>query len=422
MKKFAFQDSFVKAACLVLIVILSAFWGSLFEKVQASDSTASMNEKGPIAESELSPEPDLDPSQVDLNRDYALTPEEEEELERALKEREQDFVPTISLDEIQIESSESPTLSYSYDEENARYVYQLPNLATFYMTAPLGAMSNYAVSLEMGEDAYIADFAQDGTLYSDSDPNRDRLNQVFDLATYLEGGYDREKEEDMEAAIEAAVNQEEMLSLNAEDSGNYAFRLISETRNGMKNVVYDVYGSFQILTPKTPVAMSLMNAPFGYEFSEVRCNGRKLPISNPRWTYLEQDGEYTVLFKPIGGASLPDYDVSFVRDTTPPALYFTNPIEKNPVEGPVSYYLKDGTAGIRVYWNSQLLAEPIFTATATGRYVVVAYDRLGNESEYEFEIENKRGMPLWQYLVILVILIAAALLVIIFSHRSMRII
>jgi len=262
--------------------------------------------------------------------------------------------------DLQFRSVDSPALTARYDAADMSYVYTFPNGRSFSMNVPLGGITNYAAVVATDEDTDIIRYTEDGVLA---------------------------------AAADEVENEGWIGSFSANETGSYAFTVESDTRD---NVVWETYtsrGSFRIIRKDVPVNLSFIKAPYGFEIDGVYLDGAPVPVKDRQMTVLEKDGAYTVDFYParVQGAGM--YSVSFIRDTTPPYMTFSEDIHKGVIEGTLYFQPSEAGAGVDIYRNGLKMSAVPAGISAGGSYFMEVSDAVGNTREYSFEVSHKRSTP-----------------------------
>jgi len=288
-----------------------------------------------------------------------------------------------------------PVLSAEYTD--GRFRYTMPNGAYFTMSCPLGGITDEAVEVMTGKDAWIVSFLEDG-----------------------ESCFPQQDYHSVSEAL-ASVPDHVIRSASLEKKGSYLFHIRSTVTDKNGRETYDVYGGFRIVAANVPIGSSYIEAPYDYVVTEIRLNGKKLNTAGGERAELVRDGQYEMHFKPVRG-SLPEWTSVFSRDTTAPALIFTPKLSGNPEEKPVSFKPTESDAKIRVLLNNTEVTLHNMTAAANGRYIVTVSDSAGNSNEYSFSVKVKEKTSALPYFVIVLIIVVLSLSIVAFEHRRMRII
>ena len=292
-------------------------------------------------------------------------------------------------------SIDDPELEISY--ENGFFIYKMPYDGRFYMNVPLGGITDEAVVLKADGDAWITDFIKDG---------KESLKEEVIASSVSE-------------AMAAASDEDEKYG-EADKTGHYDFRIMSASvdRSGM--ILSSSLGGFLITKKDTPLFISRINPPLGYEIEGASSDGRPLKI-NGSFLELKEDGLYEVDFKPVS-TGLPHWRSVFLRDTTAPELYFTPSLTGQVMNEEVAFHTDEADAVIRVYLNNIEVSPVNMTAAADGQWRMVISDRAGNENVYTFRMQLERKGQIKPLLLLFLILTASGVFIIITAHGRMRII
>lgn len=336
-----------------------------------------------------------------LFEDEELTEEDERQLRVKLDEIDRKYDMSGSGSRMSIELLENPELTVVYDPDSGSFSYTMPNGGVFRSTVPLGGMCCGRAEVETGDMTYIDRLSHDGELY------------------------------DGETGKKATVSADDpekpvMTSFGTELPGNYSFRIDSQVRTGMKISTCRVSASFRLIEEGERLRTDVLTAPWGYRIKELRLDGKEVNITRPGFMELIRDGDYAAVFEPDPGKAdagrlLPEYSISFFRDSTPPCVSFSKDIRQGPVEGPLEFYRSEDDTVLRLFWNGQALESVPDPVTATGDYRLEAVDPCGNTFSYEFRIQNKRGMPGRYYILIALVLTVFFVIVVLRAQYSMRI-
>lgn len=277
-------------------------------------------------------------------------------------------------------SIKDPELKVSY--EGGFFTYEMPNGGSFSMNIPLGGITDRAVQLRAGEDTWITSFVRNG---------KDDLK----------------KDEDEEIA-------------DAQKTGRYDFRIMSASTDRSGMTLCSSIGAFRIAKNSDPLWTSLLTAPYGYEISGAKVNGKEIKAGGESLE-LKEDGIYEVDFKPAD-SRLPVYSSVFTRDTTAPVLEFTPDLSGKIMTEKVSYRPKEKGVVIRAYLNGNEIVPSDMTVAADGEWRIVASDETGNENVYAFRMRLKEKGPVKILFYLIPAGIAAGLIIIVTAHSRMRII
>ena len=330
-------------------------------------------------------------SDIEDYEDYEVTDEDDAEADEVLKKRAAQGKGLSRYQHIH-----DPMLQVSYDEETGYFTYIMPNGGSFMMNVPLGGISDEAVDIVAGDDSWIDGFYEDGI------PSLENI-----------GEYDTVDE------MLSSVSDDEVMEVTADTTGRYDFLMRSMNTKEDGITVNSSHGSFGITRSDIPIWINVISAPYGYEMEQVTMNGHDTEASGTLLE-LEEDGLYEIVFRPVK-SGLPVWTSCFTRDTTAPVLRFTPALTEAVSERPVSFYPSEADARIRVYLNNKEISLQNMTASADGDYRISVSDGLGNENTYYFTIDTEEKFPYEVYLYILLFLVAGGAILIITSHRGMRI-
>ncbi len=300
--------------------------------------------------------------------------------------------------------TEHPKLSVSYDEERKRFVYEFPNGAEFSMSAPLGGMSNEPVTLEAEEGMELIG------LYLD---DVSLLEQLAQDAMEEEGIADTEQEKtDLGVTI-----RDEAVTLS--NRGLYQFTVFSDgVSNGSAQDSYLLRGSVQILGYDEQIGLHYIGTPPGLTLSLFTCDGVKQEIDSPYGVRLVKDGNYRMIYN-LGKT---EWGVTFGRDTTPPMLFFSEPLGEDKITNEVSWQIYRPDTDVTVYLNNIKLLTQGNTVYEDGWYRISASDSAGNVREYRFVIARGYTIHPEIFLIGLGILIVVSVFVVLFYRRRLTVI
>ncbi len=268
-----------------------------------------------------------------------------------------------------------------YDRAEKMYRYYYSSGKGISMSVPLGGWTNYAVAIKPDENIQLLNILRDGEVLPDS-PGED--------GAYFFREY-----------------------------GNYEFQ-IGTVEKGQSAVIP---GTFKIVAPTEKRKDSFIWTPEGYSLDSVICNGRNMSFPDTRYTPLYEDGVYEINYKPVANLkdSLPDYSIYFVRDTTPPIIYFDGELEKGSFAGNVAYEVDDPDTEVKIWYNGQPAVSDSHILAAAGNYYITATDSTGNVREYNFIILRKGQIPWPLVIIFLSAFILMSMFVILTSKHYMRI-
>ena len=335
-----------------------------------------------------------------IPEDAELTEEELKELDKSVSEAKAEWRrehKSVSSDRQYIQEAD-PKLSMSYSAETGVFTYRMPNRASFMLNAPLGGITDEPVDIDAGEETWIVSLLEDGISCLPAEPEFHSVSEAL-----------------------ASVSTDRIAAASVDHTGSYLFHIRSTTTDRSGRQTYDVYGGVRIVSDDIPVSLTRLEAPYGYEISEVILDGRRIAGNTGERIELVSDGYYEVHFMPLT-PGLPEWISHFKRDATPPALVFSPKLTAEPMDGPVTFTPTEGGAQIKVSLDNIETKLYNMTAAAAGRYVIEVSDSAGNSSEYSFTVKMRKDTPIMLYLSAGIILIILAVLVAALAHRRMRII
>ena len=101
------------------------------------------------------------------------------------------------------------------------------------------------------------------------------------------------------------------------------------------------------------------------------------------------------------------WSMGLTRDTTAPALWFSEDISGGRAEDYLDFTPSDPDCQIDILWNGQQAEAYGSRLAMDGRYVITVTDQAGNSREYDFTL--RRGFSIWSgYMIIIPVLLAAA--------------
>ncbi len=356
-----------------LIVTATAGWA------YASEPDEDMDTEGDVSEAEY--------------ESYELTAEDIEEAERSISAGS----AADGMSDTEYKSIRDPKLTVSYDPGTGYYVYTMPNGGYFMMNVPIGAITDEAVEIRAGAEAWIDDIFEDGVSVLSDTVRYDSMDELL-----------------------GAVSEDQVIEAVADSTGGYDFLIKSGSVDRTGITVCSSYGAFRIVRSDIPVWINRVQAPLGYEIGSVDKAAGEVKISGSS-VELISDGSYEITFRPVI-AGLPEWTSRFVKDTDAPMLTFTPALTGQTMTRPVSFIPSEAGAAVRVYLNNKEVTLDNMTAYADGDYRVTVSDALGNENMYFFSVDTEESQPYIVYLYLVLFLVALSAAVIVTSHGRMRII
>ena len=307
--------------------------------------------------------------------------------------------PAITFNEIAL--TEHPPLTVSYDEERKRFIYEFPNGATFSMTAPLGGMANEPVTIEAEEGMELIGLSVDD------------VSLIEEMAEDALEEEERSEPVETEKPVTGAVFEGDAVTVT--NKGDVQFVMFSDgVSNGEAKDSYLLRGSVRILDYDELVGIHYIGTPPGLTLSLITCNGERQEADSPYGVKLVGDGNYQLLYT-FGRT---EWLVTFRRDTTPPMLLFSEPLEGKKFDHPVSWQVYRKGVDVTVYLNNTVLLTQENMVYADGQYRIRAADQAGNYREYRFVIA--RGMtihPEYALLALGVLVVFGAVVVLLYRRR-----
>ncbi len=278
------------------------------------------------------------------------------------EEEQQELEALLNLDNLTLNFDDTKEADITYDEETSMYVYTLPNEFKFYISVPGGAMSTDPVRMRMDDKTSTVSVIKDGEEY-----------EVANGVYYF---------------TEPGLYQLDMICKPGSYTGDnitvYTYQLVFQILN-------DGYSRQNFLLP-----------PEGYEIKYVSCSGKPIEITNPYCIYIPDDGNYQIRYF---AENLPDYNLTFKKDTKAPTLEFSQPIKQKALKLPVTFEKTDEEDTITVYRENNFVELEAQTLKQGGHYRISVTDKAGNNRDYIFFVKETYKL-FNKHLVILLVIVA----------------
>ncbi len=239
---------------------------------------------------------------------------------------------------------EAKDVQLTFDGETNRYQYTFPNQYQMEVSVPNGAITSGPVILQASKDSTDITVMKDNKTYDPGD------------------------------------------SYYFFEPGNYELEMLCSPfdYSGDNLVIYQYHFTFQILK-NGYTRQNFLIAPDGYQIGHITREGQPVKITNPICMNLSEDGNYQIRFSAEG---LPDYRISFLKDTVAPTLTFSKSIVGSSLKLPVSFEKAQADSQVTVYrdGNEVQLAEQ--TLKQGGWYLINVSDKAGNSRSYHFFVKQ----------------------------------
>ncbi len=185
-----------------------------------------------------------------------------------------------------------------------------------------------------------------------------------------------------------------------------------------KLFIYDGSGTlpaefdFEIRSPYI-AALTEFTVPSGCQIQKALYEGNMIRV-NPTSVPLGGDGAYTI------DVAYENYTFSesIILDNTPPVFGFDRVVDGVAEGGTVTILFKsEDTSRYEVYKDGERVAKQKQTISEPGTYIVKVYDRAGNMSQQEFELEYRMDGMATLVVIILVGIVIAGVVFFIVSRR-----
>lgn len=272
---------------------------------------------------------------------------------------------------------ENPETSVSYNTDREMFEYRLPDGKKFWLSIPAGGMGRVAVRLELsdGVHAYIMEKDGENVLMPE--------NMVF------------------------------------AEAGSYRIKLLTNELGTDGEESYQFMVPFFVLQGG-PQNISVVNAPNSFLIQSVTLNGRALISDKKEYVQMKQDGTYVIEFT---GKEDPTmfYEIKLLRDTTPPCLLFSVPVDGATLKESLSYTVPEPGTVIELFHNGAAVTASKNIIAQDGVYRMVVTDKAGNSREYNFVM--KQGYRVFDYrmVILLAVLLAAGAGLMLYWRRNMRV-
>lgn len=293
----------------------------------------------------------------------------EEELRRLLNEQQYTDVDIV----------ENPDLELSYNENTGMFRYTLPDGEYFEMNVPLGGWARTRAYLKTSEGLNVYQIWHDGELVS-----------VGGMNEFLQ-------------------------------VGDYEITVMDNEVGMSGSIGYKVSISFHLYLNER-LSLTHINVPMGLFLEDAALDGDSLEAVTGRENYLhlEKDGRYVLQF--ADGEGNRCFQMEFVRDTVPPALYFDCPVDGMLLTEPVTFTPSERQAQIDIWRNLQTAYTSANVIAMRGDYRMEVSDDAGNVRDYEFTLHP--DLVIWDKRLLIIPCVALAAVVISFFYwrRNMRVI
>lgn len=313
------------------------------------------------------------------------------ELEKRIEDSmsEESFRSEIKISDAEMEAAiesasnqvyESKAYKTSYDDGNRMYHYYWSDVDGVYMSIPNGGMTPEAVSVVTDEASRLVALSKDGESI---------LDEISDASQFV---------------LREPGHYNFMVKVN-EDGADYRF-----------------IGAFRILETGRPIKCDYIATPDGYSIESVIYENAEIRVDDKRYLVTDRDGAYQIVYRPVyATGGLPMMSVSFVRDTMPPMIEFKGDIKNGYFVSNVSYTVSDPSAELEIFYNGMPAYSSANVLAAAGSYFIRVTDDSGNMRVYSLAVARHGYIPWTAVALFLLIFILVGMIIILTSHKSMRI-
>ncbi len=276
----------------------------------------------------------------------------------------------------ELEEVRNPVLALSWDAGRKVFRYTFPDGVWFETNIPAGGWSRSAARITADDSLHIYQIYKDGEV--EGIGNGTAFNET--------GGYE--------------------LILRDNELGSRG------------TAAYYAVMSFRLYKDET-LCLSRVNSPMGLKLVSVKRDGESEAVEDADSIQLEKDGRYELEY--ADGTGTVCWRMEFVRDTTPPQLRFSVPVDEGPVREDVSFAPSELDARVRLERNGSETTASLNIIRVNGNYHMEVSDRAGNCREYDFTVEKRTRIDIRTAVLTLA---AAALLLaggMAYWRRSMRV-
>lgn len=240
---------------------------------------------------------------------------------------------------------EAKDVQLTFDTAANRYQYTLPNKYQMQVSVPNGAVTSGPVILQAEKETTDITIKKDNETYDPGD------------------------------------------SYYFSQPGNYELEMLCSPGDysGDDLVIYQYHFSFQILKDGC-TRQNFLVAPDGYQIGHITREGQPVTVTNPICMNLSEDGNYQIRFSAEG---LPDYRLSFKKDTLAPTLTFSKSVvSTKALKLPVSFEKAREDSQVRVYRDGNEVQLSEQTLQQGGWYLISVSDKAGNSRSYHFFVKQ----------------------------------